>query len=656
MTPYRLKLPLVVLIYLLASCEPRVSEVRFESAYGFIQIDYSLDEPLNHLEKAATIVRNSPVASVISSHKFAPLANALLTRIDQARLSLRTAFKTPLGRVSRAPLEFLGDLQSWLIGTPSASQFRDALSIMSSLQKQANLTASALNGVWTTEQFIRTSIQHVDHKFDNLRTGLETLNTASQNTRGKLKTMGHEMLAIAHLSTLVDAVITEAYHVENVLFSALSAGKQNQLSPRMFSPIKLQALLKQRTPPEGLFIPYISQPSFFFDNSLTHLLSNNSLVSATLRIPYVGNTTYSVSSDLHENEYNHPMRFRSFLNSSSGFRYLTEKDLLTCSESPDDTTLICPKRRIAIDHSLRGRLFVHDITATQLFITHDSMLPFVVNIVCLDTFTKITLPTIANLTLHPDCQLQSSTLRVWSLQHLPNPLSGTMSPFQINAGQDFSLTGLLNTASSQLHNLTKSVTNLHTVLFDQSESESDLDQIAIGASRTAILSRTIASIGTMNGQQLFQLTTNLASSTWMIWVPFLVLFLVLGTAFYFYLQCKFQNSTLPLFFRSCCCRRRTTTHLAEDPHAPSAPPPAYRERAFNHSQIRHQRNRHVSDSLPPPFEAQLPALRSSMSARTGILSKSEFDTYRAKVDSEIFEIKELTKKIPTLITRTRNLR
>ena len=276
---------------------------------------------------------------------------------------------------------------------------------------------------------------------------------------------------------------------------------------------------------------------------------------------------------------------------------------------------------------------------------HTTPLPIVANIVCPNSLEQVTIPHNANISLRLDCEIQSTSFRIWPMKHLLTPKTVLIPTHEITSLHDSSIYGIVRSATSTLHNITRDVKRMRSFLFQEDET-SDIAAISSGVDATNLIESTVASLASLNGKQLLDLATQTATSTWSIWVPCILLFLIIATVIYFYVQYRLKNLTL---------LRKLYRRIRGTPATPSV------EMAVvsNHTALRQQvRQLRLDPGNPPPYAPsapQAPRLRSSMAARSGILSKAEFDSYKAEVDLKIADLQHVTRQIPTLITKTAHL-
>ena len=269
---------------------------------------------------------------------------------------------------------------------------------------------------------------------------------------------------------------------------------------------------------------------------------------------------------------------------------------------------------------------------------HTIPIPIIANIVCPDSLVQVTIPHTANITLRLDCEIQSTSFRIWPLNHL---LTKTLDlpTHEISSFHDSSLYGIVLTTTTKLHNITRDIARMRSFLFQDNEDAS-IAEIGTGVDATKLVESTVASLASLTATEIFHLATTTATSTWSIWVPCLIIFLILATILYLYIQFRLKNMTL---LRKLYRRFRGTPD-----------PPSVEMAAVNNHNTLNQSTRQTrtNPSNPPPYAPSAPP---APIVRAGILSKAEFDAYKSDTDRKIGDLQILTKRIPTLITKTAHL-
>jgi hypothetical protein len=608
--------------------------VRLEQSHGFLSIDFPYRTILDELEVSLHFVNTASVFRRVPKQ-----TKIIVTRLQKAIDVVSSAtnqFGSPSKqRQTRAPFEFIGSLESTLFGTPSPSQFRKSLQLMASLQTQAIESASVAASIGSTELHISSILQQQTRDVSLLETDLTKLH--KETTAGWKEIQDEvdifERFTLAFYN--IESILENTYLNLNTYYNTIALAPHHKLSRRLFPPSDLIKALNNRVSPPGLFIPYMNLPSFYYINPLCNIVQDDRNLSVILKIPYMGNFTYEATSHLLPSETHHHLKIAKYIESSNGFRYLTDSDIKTCSVSPDQSTLLCPKRRIEIKKSFRGLIFIHDVSATTLLV--DITLPehVVITIVCKESIEKLTLPAHSNLTLRLDCEIQSDFFRVWPLPHLiaepVHTASHTLS--QRNA---VSLFNLVNHTTQDIVNINSGLTRLHKLIFP---TASDFKDIELDVNHTRLVTQTMSSLSELNNSEIFSLLGGVMSSTWMIWIPIFFFLMALCTALYCFIQFKFK-AELSIFSKLLQCFRKKNKPSAD--FTPSAPPavslPLGR---FSRGIDPNSMVNHLSASLAP--------------LRAGVVSKKEFDRTIEVMNQRLDQLDMLCQNIPHLVRKTSHM-
>ena len=316
-----------------------------------------------------------------------------------------------------APLEFLGDLESFITGQPSASQFRQVIEFSNQLAANGQSQGKLLHGIANVQHEFSAIINNLA-KSDSLQNEL-LQNITLALTSDNIKSHSEAELTrhILALISCTDTAILQGQNLHHQIWTTLIAGEAGLLSRRTIPPTKLSALINKNRNP-SLSPPPSIKHAYFYSNKLTHVLQSNHSISSITRIPLINKNAPYSSEITSLSEKEHPLHFRRILTSKIdlGFRYLTADDIKSCTKTKN--TLICHKRRISIEPQHRGHIFVHDINLMTILIHQNASTN--VQIICPQTHSNITLPKIANITLHPSCELISfNAFRVWKLEKMP---------------------------------------------------------------------------------------------------------------------------------------------------------------------------------------------------------------------------------------------
>ena len=336
-------------------------------------------------------------------------------------LSIANDIKTRQKRYlqkSYAPLEFLGDLECLVTGEPSASRFREVIDFSNKLAAEGKQQGKILHGLASVQHDFQDILSSLTQSNIHQKQTIKNITLALADQQNTSRTEAEITRHILALVSCTDTLILQGQSLHNQIWQVLHAGESGLLSRQSITPDLLTALINKNNH-INLSPPQSKNNKYFYTTSLTHVALKSTYISSITRVPLIDPKASYISTKTLFSETLHPLQFSRILTSPSdnGFRYLTSADVQNkCTTNKK--TLVCHKRRISIEPHLRGHIFVHDINLMTIFIHQNTSSN--VQIICPHTHSNISLPKIANITLHPSCELISfNKFRVWKLEKMP---------------------------------------------------------------------------------------------------------------------------------------------------------------------------------------------------------------------------------------------
>jgi hypothetical protein len=329
-------------------------------------------------------------------------------------LQLHTINKRELS-TGHAPFEFLGELESYLMGTPSPSDFREIIHFSHQLLLQGKTTGKILHGILNVQNKFKDIIMTINNSNKEQAELLSNITKfIASNEMKNAANMDITQHVIA-VTSCADSILQEGQILLHKIYFTLHAGESRLLSRSAISPEQLTSLFQQTNKHSDLFPPQSANHKYFYENKLTHVMKTKNKISVIVRVPLIDPKEKYLSMETALSEFHHPLTFKKILILNSGFRYLTPADIKLCTNSK--SALICHKRKIIIKTAQRGQIFVHD-TDLQTIIIHQKT-NSTATVICPSSHTILILPSIANITLHPQCQLLHEHFRIWALKNMP---------------------------------------------------------------------------------------------------------------------------------------------------------------------------------------------------------------------------------------------